>query len=194
MDFYERNAKSYFDSTVDVDMSHLYRLVLPYLKPGAGILDLGCGSGRDARFFKEQGFRVLAADPAQAMCELARAHSGVEVLQISALELDFQNEFDLIWACASLLHVPFGEMPGLWRRIAGALVPGGICFVTLKKGDFEGIRGERWYCDYSLPKLEQSGFRDAGLELIYSGESFDRRPGRGDEVWGNYLLQLTIES
>ncbi|MCD8478845.1 MAG: class I SAM-dependent methyltransferase [Candidatus Cloacimonetes bacterium] len=131
---------------------------------------------------------MTAIDPSPGLAKLALAHCGVEARCLKAQDLDYEGCFDLVWACASLLHVPFAEMPGVWQRIARALKPGGIAFVTLKKGDFEGIRAERRYCDYTLAKLEQSGYREAGLKLIYSGESFDRRPGRGDEVWGEFCF------
>jgi len=190
VDYYREHAQAYYDSTVNVDMRHLYDLVLPYLKPGAAILDLGCGSGRDSKFFLAQGFQVTAIDATAEMTRLAGENTGLEVRCLKAQELDYEHCFDLVWACASLLHVPFAEMPLVWGKIAKALVPGGIVFVSLKKGEFEGVRFDRWYCDYTVEKLERSGYQEAGLKLIDRRESFDKRPGREYEVWGNYLLGL----
>lgn len=189
MDYYNENAKTYSSSTVSVDMQELYNLVLPYLKPQARILDLGCGSGRDARYFREMGYDVLAVDPSQAMCEIAKTNSGVEVVRLSAEEMEYTERFDLIWACASLLHVCSEEMPKVWNKIHKALIKGGIVFASVKKGEFEGLRGGRWFCDYTLDKLNKTGFQDTGLVIIYSGESLDKRPGRETEVWLNVILQ-----
>jgi 2-polyprenyl-3-methyl-5-hydroxy-6-metoxy-1,4-benzoquinol methylase len=50
-DFYNNNAQPFFDSTKDVDMSHVLSRFIAYLKPGAHILDAGCGSGRDSKTF-----------------------------------------------------------------------------------------------------------------------------------------------
>lgn len=192
MDYYDENARGYSSSTVNVNMQELYDLVLPYLKPQAKILDLGCGSGRDAKRFREMGYDVLAADPSEAMCELAQTNSGVEVVRLSAEEMDYKDRFDLIWACASLLHIRSGEMPKVWHKIHRALAQGGIVFVSVKKGDFEGLRGGRWFCDYTLDKLAKTGYQDAGLNLIYSGESLDKRPGRETEVWLNVILKKGV--
>lgn len=189
MDYYNNNAISYNSDTLNIDMQELYNLVLPYLKSQAIILDLGCGSGRDARRFREMGYDVLAADPSQAMCEIAKTNSGVEVVRLSAEEMEYRDRFDLIWACASLLHVRSEEMPKAWNKIHIALVKGGIVFASVKKGEFEGLRGGRWFCDYTLDKLTKTGYQKLGLNLIYSGESFDKRPGRETEVWLNIILQ-----
>ncbi len=188
--FYDNHSQEYFDSTIAVDMSHLYALVLPYLKPGARVLDLGCGSGRDSIFFASQGFELTAVEPSKQMARLAEAHSGLQIMNLRAQDLDYEDSFDLIWACASLLHVPLLEMPLVWQKIARALTAQGIAFISLKKGDFEGIRAGRYYCDYNQDRLLRSGYPEAGLRLIHSSESHDARPGRETEIWGNYVLNL----
>jgi len=59
MNYYDTHAQQYFDKTAHADMKELYDMVLPDLPKSARILDLGCGSGRDAAFFKAQGYDVL---------------------------------------------------------------------------------------------------------------------------------------
>ncbi|MCB5233692.1 MAG: class I SAM-dependent methyltransferase [Candidatus Cloacimonetes bacterium] len=190
MNYYNRHAQQYFDKTVHADMKELYDMVLPSLPKLARILDLGCGSGRDAAFFKDLGYEVFAIEPSQGLACLAMENFGIEVWPYKMQEIKFESEFDLIWACASLIHLKFEEMPDMWQRLKRSLKPEGRIFASFKKGDFEGLREGRWYCDYTLPKLEESGFREAGLELMLISETQDRLPGREDLVWINVVLGI----
>lgn len=190
MNYYNRYAQQYFDKTVHADMKELYDMVLPNLPKPARILDLGCGSGRDAAYFKDLGYEVFAIEPSQGLACLAKEYFGIEVWPYKMQEIKFESEFDLVWSCASLIHLKFEEMPDMWWRLQRSLKPGGRIFASFKKGDFEGLREGRWYCDYTLPKLEESGFREAGLELMLVSETQDKLPGREDLIWLNVVLGL----
>lgn len=57
---------------------------------GGRILDLGCGTGLDARHLAEKGFRVIAADPSNGMLRAAKRRcngSSVSLLQIPETSL-----------------------------------------------------------------------------------------------------------
>ena len=62
LDFYNHNAESYALQSLEADVSDLYTDFEECLDPGARILDLGCGSGRDSKHFIENGFRVVPVD------------------------------------------------------------------------------------------------------------------------------------
>ena len=62
INYYNLNAKAYFDSTVNADMSDCYERFIRYLKPGDSIIDVGAGSGRDAKYFLKCGFEVEGID------------------------------------------------------------------------------------------------------------------------------------
>ena len=62
LDFYNNNSKSYIESTLSIDMSHLYNDFLKYISKGSNILDLGCGSGRDSLEFIKRGYNITAVD------------------------------------------------------------------------------------------------------------------------------------
>ena len=56
LQYYNQHAKAYVDSTRDVEFSQTQDRFLHYLKPGARILDFGCGSGRDTKYFLDKGY------------------------------------------------------------------------------------------------------------------------------------------
>src|SRR5512140_122033 len=115
LDYYEENAEAFDQRTRDVDMSPIYEEFLPLLPAGGYILDAGCGTGRDSAEFLKRGFRVLAMDASKAMVARAAKRIGQPVLNISFAQMQFDHEFDGVWACASLLHVPRREMPQVFR-------------------------------------------------------------------------------
>lgn len=80
---------------------------LSYLKPGARILDFGCGSGRDTKYFLEHGFEVDAIDGSERLCALAGKLTGIPVKQMLFEDLDAMDVYDGIWACASVLHLEY---------------------------------------------------------------------------------------
>ena len=76
--FYEENAHDYFARTKDADMTALLGRFAELLPDGAVVLDVGCGSGRDLRWFAEHGYRAVGIDASEALCALARGYAGPE--------------------------------------------------------------------------------------------------------------------
>ena len=79
------------------------------------------GSGRDSKYFVEKGYDVVALDPSPAMCAQTRSLAHIPVHEMKAEEMQFSNEFDGVWACASLLHVPRDKQENVLHRIADSL-------------------------------------------------------------------------
>ncbi len=82
LDYYNKYAQSFIDGTVSVDFTQIQDLFLELLPKGAKILDLGCGSGRDTRYFLEQGYRVDATDGSLELCKAASEYTGIDVKYI----------------------------------------------------------------------------------------------------------------
>ncbi|OOB88226.1 class I SAM-dependent methyltransferase [Leclercia adecarboxylata] len=186
--YYQDNAQTFFDGTVNVDMSSLYEAFTRHLAPGARVLDAGCGSGRDAKAFQEMGYQVEAFDASSAMVELAREHTGLPVKVMSFADVDRKEEFDGIWCCASLLHVPAVELPGVMRRLADALKPGGVWYVSFKYGDGEREVDGRRFTDMDEVRLQGTLKALAFINIESVWKTRDKRPGR-EEVWLNGVLQ-----
>ena len=71
INYYNLNVKNFIENTQNADM-HLAQEKLLQLLPGsASILDFGCGSGRDTKYFLEKGYQVAATDGSAELCRLA---------------------------------------------------------------------------------------------------------------------------
>ena len=93
--------------TLSADISPAIGKFLSYVLPGEHIFDIGCGSCRDSVTFRCRGFDVTPMDASKELCELARKNFGFDVLNMRFEDIDFKNEFDAAWACASMLHVSY---------------------------------------------------------------------------------------
>jgi SAM-dependent methyltransferase len=186
--YYQDNAQTFFDGTVNVDMSSLYETFTRHLAPGARVLDAGCGSGRDAKAFMEMGYQVEAFDASSAMVEMAEEHTGLPVRLMTFSDVDWKEEFDGIWCCASLLHVPAAELPGVMQKLTGALKPGGVWYLSFKYGEGEREMDGRWFTDMDEVGLQRMLEAVLKIEIKSLWTTQDKRPGRG-EVWLNGVLQ-----
>ena len=111
---------------------------LDRLDPGAHILELGCGGGTDAEAMIARGFTVTATDGVPALARKAEERLGAPVRVMRFDELEAVESYDAVWANASLLHVPFAELPQILARVNRALKVGGLHFASYKSGETEG--------------------------------------------------------
>jgi 2-polyprenyl-3-methyl-5-hydroxy-6-metoxy-1,4-benzoquinol methylase len=185
IDYYNTHAAEYFQDTISADMRDAHKRFLRYLSEGALILDLGCGSGRDSMAFIKQGFRVDSVDGSVELCKRAEAAIHHPIQQMHFDELSAQSKYDGIWACASLLHVPKNELRSVLNRVAKALKPGGVFYLSVKQGVFEGYRNGRYFADYQIRELK-SYFEIENFLICEFWISKDVRPSREDN-WINLI-------
>lgn len=189
LDYYNDHAIEYSNSTINVDMSELYAVFEINLAQGDHILDVGCGSGRDSKYFLSKGYLVTAVEPSEELARLASDNIGIDVINEPIQEVSLTTQFKGIWACASLLHLPLIEMPAVLRKLHEALKDGGTLFISVKQGDYEGYRNGRYFCDYNVQKFEQLNYNDMGYQLVNYQKSTDKRPDRQQETWLNIVLR-----
>ena len=219
-DYYRQNAPQFFTDTASVDMSALYLPFIDCLPPGARILDAGCGSGRDVKAFSEMGFAVEAFDASAELVALARQLSGKPVAQMRFQDVDAVETYDGIWCCASLLHVSEAELPDIMTKLALALKPGGVWYLSFKHGRGEREKDGRRFTDMDegglqkliegintldgdIPAKNTRGIkREAGsesakvkrfaLETAKIWQTADVRAGRSNEVWLNAIIKKSL--
>ncbi len=187
IDYYNQFADTFSDATLDVDMSSLYARFEPLLKPGAQILDAGCGSGRDTRYFLGQGFAVVAMDASEALCKLAAELTGLSVHTCRFDEFQYDEPFDGIWACASLLHVPSKDLPGVMVHLASQLISGGVFYCSFKYGVGEETRDGRTFTHLDESNLATL-LQTLPLQSVDVWQTSDLRPGREQGRWLNAIL------
>ena len=192
LNYYQTNSESFIENTVNVDVNDLYRPFLEKMPSTGKILDAGCGSGRDTKFFLEKGFNVVAFDNSPNMVRHAAEFTGQEVLLMSFEDIEFKDNFDGIWACASVLHVPENNISTVLSKFTDALKDSGMIYTSFKYGENEGIRNGRFFADYTEERFDQLLTAIPKLELIQYWKTSDLRPGRSEEKWLNVLLRMII--
>jgi SAM-dependent methyltransferase len=193
VDYYNKNAKTYFAATVDADVQELRSKFLTKLRAGGDILDAGCGSGRDALAFHNAGYHVTAFDASPEMCDLARQYTHLPIVEMMFQELAWRSAFDGIWARASLLHVPRNDLKDVLQRLALALRPHGVLYVSFKHGVGDRVVDGRHFTDMTEAELRELLWL-VGFNASQFWTSPDVRPGRKNETWLNALAILEGKS
>lgn len=189
LDYYNQNADSFIEGTRNADLSGQYCLFLKHLPTGGKILDLGCGGGRDSAYFASLGFDVTAVDGSEELCKRVKEDYGIQARCLKFEELSFREEFDGVWACASLLHVRKADMPKILGKVATALKPGGVLYASFKYGSEERVSGGRFFNDYTQKDLDTLLTDENQLSLLEYRITEDVRPERAGEKWLNFMAR-----
>ena len=189
LEYYNTNAEDFVHGTIDVDFRETQERFLKHIPTKGRVLDFGCGSGRDAKYFHARGFEVDAVDGSEELCKLASEYVGIPVRQMLFSELRAEEEYDGIWACASILHLSSSELRDVLLKMIKALKNGGILYASFKYGEYEGMRNGRYFTDFTERSFERYIADIENVKTVESWTTGDVRPGRGDEKWLNFILQ-----
>lgn len=194
LDYYETYAKDFFSQTINVDMQNVYQPFLENLPSGKQtILDIGCGSGRDSVFFANKGFEVVAIDGSKSLIDLAKqtdTRIDWQCLRFHEIaKQSWQNQFTGIWACASLLHVPFDELPKLLNDLILCIKPDGILYASFKYGDAEREKDGRFFCDMNEQRWKLIEEQLDSAKALKLWQTIDNRMDKRD-IWWNVLLKI----
>lgn len=190
LEYYNNAAKEYVKDTMDANvLLDLNSFFLKNLPAKAAILDIGCGSGRDSKLFIEKGYTVTAIDGSTEICKLASDYIGQDVICMKFDEIDYENRFDGVWACASILHVPSKDLRQIFRKISRALKDNGYFFACFKYGEFEGERNGRYFTDLTENKLKEVIADIENLQIVETSITVDVRTGRENEKWLNAIMR-----
>lgn len=192
IEYYNNNAKEYFNLTVGADMSKQYKLFLKYLVNKGKILDFGCGSGRDALYFKKIGYDVDAIDGSKELCRIASAYTGIDVKCMDFKELDVDSIYDGIWACSSLVHVNRKDLLEILKKLNRALKYNGIIYIAIKSGDGEENLLDGRYYSYLNRKTFEKIIIPLGFEIIEFLDTKSVISKEEKRSWNSYILKKVI--
>lgn len=151
---YDRTAEDFYGGTRNHDVGQNYRALLEAIEgdPPFSILDLGCGPGRDLRYFRSLGHEAVGLDGSKEFVAMARSFSGCEVLHQDFLTMTLpESRFDGVFANASLFHVPSQELPRVLLELSATLKPRGVLFCSNPRGNNgEGFSGDRYSCFFDF--------------------------------------------
>jgi SAM-dependent methyltransferase len=181
---YNDGAQSFLQGTRDHDVSQNLAALLRHLPSSTPqkILDLGCGPGRDLIALRDLGHQPVGLDGAERFVEMAREHSGCEVLHQDFLSMELPGDrFNGVFANASLFHVPSQELPRVLGELWDCLEQGGVLFCSNPHGPGqEGWNGDRYCCFLDLETWQRYMARVGFLELEHyyrpEGKPRDQQP------------------
>ena len=186
-DYYHLNFKEYHKITFHVNPESFLMPLAKRLKPGARILDVGCGSGRNLLWLKLRGFQPTGFERSCGLAELAHKYSGCEIINGDFESYDFsQIRVDALILIGALVHVSHDKVPALLDRLSKAVGPEGHLLLSLKKG-----KGKKESSDGRIFYL----WEDDALRRIFKrqnflvSEHFVQVSGISeDDIWLGYVL------
>jgi ADP-ribose pyrophosphatase YjhB (NUDIX family) len=164
---YDAIAQDFADRWFDFRLHKQMASFTDHLRPGARVLDLGCGPGRDVAYLQELGFRAVGVDLSAGMLAEGRRRGVGPLMRADMRVLPFaDSSFDGLWCCASLLHVPRAQVPavlGEYRRVLGH----GYLFMAVKRGE-----GEAWVTGEDGGRRLFVYYHPAEIELLVERAGF----------------------
>lgn len=208
--FYDNNAAALAKQYLSISFEQAHKSWSQFLpsiieNPQARILDLGAGSGRDAKYLAElaakthlskNNIKVFAVEPAIQLALIGQKTTenlDVKWLEDSlpTLSLVTKQEvsFDLILLSAVWMHIPPSERPRSIRKLANLLKPGGKLVISLRHGQTDEdliTRKMHIVCADELKKLAS----DVGLFCKLETANEQDKLGRNEVSWQTLVLQL----
>lgn len=192
LEYYNNNAKIYFEQTKEAKFEENYKRFLENIEKNSYILDFGCGSGRDSKYFIEHGYQVKAIDGSIEMCKIASAYIKQEVECMLFEDLKDIDTYDAIWACSSILHVEKEKLPTILMKMINALKPNGIIYTSFKKGSGYEIKDGKYYNYITKEELEEMISKsNLKVKIIDYFETLPstKRPDSEGLIWSNYVMK-----
>lgn len=189
INYYDTNAKKFVEGTLNVDFKVTQDKFINKLPAKGYILDFGCGSGRDTKYFLAKDFNVDAIDGSIELCKIASEYTNIKVRHMYFNELSIVNKYDGIWACSSILHLSLDDLVDVFKRMSKALKDEGIIYTSFKYGDFSGERNGRFFTDMTEDSFAKLIANVDNLKVEEQWITADVRPQRGNEKWLNLILR-----
>ncbi|PMH46179.1 SAM-dependent methyltransferase [Vibrio sp. 10N.286.49.B3] len=190
--FYSQNASELADQYNGLEFESVHQAWKPYWpEAGSNVLDVGAGSGRDAKWMNAQGCEVIAVEPCNALRQIGQQSTGPDVtwlddsLPILKSVQSLGMRFDLILVSAVWMHLAPSLRERAFRKLSNLLSPNGKLVISLRHGAFtDGREG----FPVSVEELEKMS-KDHALKLQLVSGSKDNLQ-RTDVSWQTVVLNL----
>lgn len=143
--YYDRKAPFLADGYEGAEMGHTHRNPIRHLTEGGKVLEVGCGSGRDAAFLLSHGFDITGVDASAEMVKASIAKHPELAGLVHQASFPFSDDnpileqhFDAVVMIATLMHISDQDLFECASQIRQLLIPDGILFVSSSLGR-EGI-------------------------------------------------------
>lgn len=170
---YEATADEFTHYVADLAPLESIQKFVNLLPPKAKIIDIGSGSGRDAKIFTEKGINVIGIDFSQNLIDIAKGNAPLAEFQLMDIETATftPSSFDGAWACCSLSHIPKRVFPDVLKNIYSSLKEKGYFYLTVKKGEGEILEKDLYYKDRDFVKF-WSFFEENELQSFIKSANF----------------------
>ncbi len=193
IDCYNQQADEYGARFLSLDTKEHCQRFLGFLPEEAHILDAGCGPGRDTKYFLDNGYHVTAFDAAEEFVKQARAHTNHPILHMSFDYVTFKEEFDGVWAMASLLHLSREECFEVFQKnLVPALKLQGVLYCCFLEGEGERMARGRYFMDYTEEALRALFNQLETVTILDIWVQEDQAPDRKGRNWVNGLVRKRI--
>lgn len=190
LEYYNSHASDYANITKQADMSENYSRFLKHVKTGGSIADIGCGSGRDLKYFRDNGYESYGVDASAELCRIASEYSGCPVTCSDFLSWTPNIQFNAFWANASLLHLTEEEIIRFFITKTGFIHSGGVLYFSMKAGIKEGFdENGRYFTPFSedlLLKITKTLPKCILLDRWTNSDSLDRK----NFTWESIILKV----
>ena len=196
LEYYNKNAKTYCDQTLVGNLQENYNKFLEHLQPNAYILDFGCGSGRDSKYFLDNGYKVKAIDGSIEMCKLASKYINQEVTCMKFEDLNDINAYDGIWACSSILHIEKENLSDILIKMINSLKVNGVIYTSFKIGVGYEIKEGKYYNYLAKDEMIQTLNKTSkSVELVDYFETLPSTRRKAENtIWGNFIIKKSIKT
>lgn len=135
---YNSNAAAYTKKVSHIFLEDEMEYFLNKLSIKSIILDLGCGSGKDLRLFRQYGFMGVGVDASESLAKIAMENSHCPIIIADMDNIPLPSEsVDGVWAISSIIHAPRDRFPAILNEIYRVLLPGGYFTSSMSLGSGE---------------------------------------------------------
>jgi SAM-dependent methyltransferase len=164
------------------------------LLPKGKVLEIGAGTGRDAKGLTDLGYEYVGTDVSEELLKVARERLPDQTfLQQSVYELSFSEKFDGFWASAVLLHIPKSRINEALQKIKSVLKPNAIGFISVKAGEGEKITKHKFEDEEELERLftfwNEEDFAKALKDNDFEVLFYKYKPISEKTIWHIFIVK-----